>query len=400
MNTQKFVAPTMREALARIKEEMGENALIIKSERVKAGGALNFMKQDMIEVTAALPEELKADLQAGPEFAETLDRTLSRPPAMELPNRPDSDLASLQEDLKKVREDLSDIGKFLKYNNLPNMPKELARVWENLGSAGVNEQWATDLTQEALMRLGAEELISAASVENYLISKLSRVVQPAPQNAMRRKAGYKIALVGAPGAGKTTLLQKLASDPIGYSKKKIGLISLDTFRMAAIEQLKTFARIAGSPMEAVFQPSQVPTALSRLTGSEVILIDTPGCSLHDSERMEQMRQFMEALDPDEIHLVQNSAIRDEDLIASGRKFRDVGITHLSFTRIDDSLRHGYLLNVVKETERPVAWLSKGQGFIGCLERFTPEHLRRWIALSEPLPETTSFTPSRKQTISA
>jgi flagellar biosynthesis protein FlhF len=382
MKSQKFTAPTMKEALAKVKAELGEDALIIRSEKVKADGLLGFGRQDLIEVTAARPEEVKADLQGGPEFAETLEKTLSKPPVQELPAREIMDSGPLSDEVKRLREDLADIGKYIKYNNLPNMPRELTRVWETMSEAGVNREWATDLAEDALIRLGADELISADAVENYLVSKLATVVKPAPMQPLRRTNPYKIMFVGAPGAGKTTLIQKLASDPLGYAKRKIGLISLDTHRMAAIEQIKTFARIAGVTLEVVFQPDQAATALSRLAGCEVILIDTPGCSVNDPERRESLRQFVGALDPDEIHLIQNSAVRDEDLIYACRSFRDIGITHLGFTRLDESLRHGYLLNVIKAAERPVGWISKGQGFMGCLERFTAEHLRRWAVLSE------------------
>ncbi|HEY3295763.1 MAG TPA: GTPase [bacterium] len=381
MKTQKFTAPTMKEALAKVKEALGEDALIIKSEKVKSDGVLGFSRQEVIEVTAARPEEVKADLHSGPEFAETLQETLSKPPVQEIPERESMDLSNLNSEVKRLREDLMDIGKFIKYNNLPNMPRELVRVWETMGESGINKEWATDLAQDALVRLGAEELISAPAVENYLISKLSTAVRPAPQLQLKRSTPFKVMLVGAPGAGKTTLIQKLASDPLGYAKRKIGLISLDTHRMAAIEQIRAFARIAGTPLEVVFQPEQAAAALSRLASCEVILIDTPGCSVGDSDRRALMKQFIDALDPDEVHLIQNSSVRDEDLIFACRLFRDLGITHLGFTRLDESLRQGYLLNVVKAAERPVAWLSKGQGFMGCLERFTTEHLRRWTALT-------------------
>jgi flagellar biosynthesis protein FlhF len=388
MRTQKFVAPTMREALARVKEELGEDALIIKSEKVKVGGALNFLKQDMIEVTAATPEEVKADLQDGPEFAETLDESIAHAPAPSHSQRPTMDVTVLKDEVQRLREELLDIGKFIKYKNLPSMPRELTRIWESLGQSGVNGKWATDLAQEALVHLNAEELISAQSVENYLLSRLSNVVKPAAQLPIKKAIQYKVALVGSPGAGKTTLLQKLASDPKAYGKRKVGLISLDTHRMAAIEQLKSFARIAGAPLEVVFQPAQAAEALSRLAGCEIVLIDTPGCTVADRERFDELKTFMDVLDPHEIHLVQNSGVRDEDLIFAGRRFRDMGISHLSFTRLDESLRHGYLLNVVRAAERPVAWISKGQNVIGSLERFTPDHLRRWIVLSQPMPELT------------
>lgn len=218
-----------------------------------------------------------------------------------------------------------------------------------------------------------------------MVQRLSKVVRPAVQVPLKR-AVHKVALVGSPGAGKTTLLQKLASDPAAYGKKKVGLISLDTHRMAAIEQLKSFARIAGTPLEVVFQPAQAAEALARLKGCEVILIDTAGCTAADRDRIAELKAMMDILDPHELHLVQNSGMRDEDLIFQGRRFRDLGISHLSFTRLDESLRHGFLLNVIRSVERPVAWISKGQNFIGSIERFTPDHLRRWMAQATPMPE--------------
>jgi flagellar biosynthesis protein FlhF len=386
MNTHKFVATSMKEALAKVKEELGEDALILKSEKVKAGGALTFAKRELIEVTAATPDEVKADVQSGPEFAATFDRTLSQSPMSENPPRTDADLSQLKDEVSRIREDLGEIGKYFRYNNLPHMPRELTRIWESLGKSGMDGQWASDLAQEALVQLRAEELVSSPAIEEYFLSRLARVVKPSPQLPLRRTTAYKIALIGPPGAGKTTLLQKLASDPQIYGKRKIGLLSIDTHRMAAVEQLRAFARIAGASLEVVFQPSQCPAALNRLAACEVILIDTFGCSVSESDRLQELKSFIDHMDPDEIQLVMNSSVRDEDLIRTIRRFREVGVTHLSFTRLDESLRYGFLLNVIRKSERPVAWLSRGQGFVGCTERFTPEHLRRWIAQSEPLPE--------------
>jgi flagellar biosynthesis protein FlhF len=386
MHTYKFVAPTMKEALAKVKNELGEDALILKSEKVTVGGALAFSKRDIIEITASTPEEVKADLQGGTEFATTFERALSQPPMPENPTRNDADISHLTNEVSRLREDLGEISKYFRYNNLPSMPRELSRLWEGLGQSGMDGRWATDMAQEALVQLGPEELISSDSIEQFVLSRLSRVVKPAPPMPLRRTSVYKIALVGTPGAGKTTLLQKLASDPQIYGKRKVGLLSVDTHRMAAVEQLRAFARIAGAPLEVVFQPEQCANALRRLAACEVILMDTFGCSVSEPDRLRELKQFMDSLDPHEVHLVMNASVRDEDLIQTHRHFREAAVTHLSFTRLDESLRHGFLLNVVKAAERPVAWLSRGQGFVGCTARFTPEHLRLWIAQSEPLPE--------------
>lgn len=178
MKTQKFVAPTMKEALARVKEELGEDALIVKSEKVKVGGALNFIKQDMIEVTAASPEEVKADVQVGPEFAETLEESMSLPPTPMPPQVPTMDVNVLKDEVQRLREDLVDIGKYIKYKNLPNMPRELSRLWETMGNAGLDGKWATDLAQEALVQLNAEELILPSPLRTTWFSGFPRWFGP------------------------------------------------------------------------------------------------------------------------------------------------------------------------------------------------------------------------------
>ncbi|MBI5058324.1 50S ribosome-binding GTPase [candidate division KSB1 bacterium] len=382
MTPQKFTATTMREALQKVREAMGEDAIILKSERVKAGGMVNFLKQDLVEVTAAPSGYQPEEAENGPDFANSLEHAMNSSGSEQSLTRPSADLQRLQDELKNLREQLADIGNYVKYSHLPVMPRELTKVWESLGEAGVDNQWATDLAQSALVQLGADDLISAERVEQFVLDQIAQSVRPAPRLTGRRRNGYKVMMVGLPGAGKTTLIQKLASDPAAYGKRKLGLFSLDTHRMAAIEQMKAFARISGAPLETVYRPDQAVEALQRLVGCEAILIDTAGLSLSEQARRTELAAFISEIDPDEIHHVQNSMIRDDDLIYANECFRDLSLTHLSFTRLDESRRHGFLINIARAAGKPIAWLSRGQAFVGQLERYAPEHLRQWMA-AEP-----------------
>jgi flagellar biosynthesis protein FlhF len=379
MIPQKFVAPTVREALQKVRESLGEDAIILKSERVKAGGLVNFLKQDLVEVTAAGAGYNPDAESAGPDFANSLEHALNSSSSEPADSRSSGEMQRLRDEVMHLRTDLAEFGNYVKYSHLPAMPEELTRVWQCLGKAGVDNVWATDLAQTALVQLGPDDLISADRVGQFVLDQIAQTVRPAPRLNARRRHGYKMLLLGLPGAGKTTLIQKLASDPVAFGKRKVGILSLDTHRMAAIEQMRAFARISGAPLEIVYRPDQIAEALGRLSASEVILVDTAGLSLRDQTRRDDLARFIGEIDPDEIHHVQNSMIRDEDLIYAGECFRDLSITHLSFTRLDESRRCGFLINVARGSAKPIAWLSRGQSFVGDLDRFTPEHLRKWTA---------------------
>ena len=382
MKTSKFSAPTMREVLAKVKAELGDDAVILKSEKMKPVGGMNLRKREMIEITAARPEDVKEELQSGPEFAETLDKTMTSDTENRRAPRASYEITLLKEEVNRLREELGAIGKHFKYSNLPSMPQELTRLWENMTKSGVESEWATDLAQDALVNLDANELISADAIENYMLNQLSGMMPPPVNRPIRRRTPLKIALVGSPGAGKTTTLQKLATDPAAYGKRKVGIITFDTHRMAAIEQIRTFARVAGAPLEIVYQPEQVTEALARLSDCEIILVDTAGIAMSETAKLEKTRVFLDLLDPDETHLVLNACIRDEELVFSCRRMQELNISHLVFTRLDESLKQGYLMNVMKAASKPVAWLCDGQSFKGNIHRFSRSDLQNWV-LSHP-----------------
>lgn len=377
MQTQKFIAANMKDGLQQVREALGDDAIILRSERVKPAGVLSFAKQNMIEITAAPNGYAAEDLVNGPEFAKSLDQATAKTSNSIISQPVGGEIDRLRGEVTRLTSQMDEIGKYFKYNNLPVMPRNLTAVWEGMSNSGMNTEWATDLAQEALIALTQDELNSADQVEQFLLNQVAVCVRPAPLMKARRKSAVKIMLVGLPGSGKTTLLQKMASDPTAYAKRRIGLISFDTHRVAAIDQLRAYSRICGAQLEIVYRADQVAEAMHRLSSAEIILIDTAGISPHDITRIHELRQIIDAVDPDETHHVMNSMLRVEELTFACMALRELGITHLSFTRLDEAQRLGFLLNVARLAEKPLGWLTNGQAFVGNLERFTPAHLKSW-----------------------
>lgn len=400
MQTRTFTARSFTEALAKIKAELGDAAVILKSEKRTTQNAFGLGGRDVYEVTAALSTEVKADLENGTEFANELsvklrdDNTERRSPGQTY------EISLLRSELAAVRDQLGGIAKHFKYNNLPAMPEQLSKSLAQMAEAGIEQELATDLTAEALVQLGPNELNSPEQITQFVIGKFAAIAPPAANRPLARSGKpYKIAFVGAPGAGKTSTLQKLATDPKGYAKQKIGLISLDTHRLAAIEQIRTFARVSGLPLEIVYSPKDVSVALTKLSGCHLIMIDTAGCAPKETQRLDDLALMLDALQPDETHLVLNATSRTLEQSAVARRFQQVGITHLSMTRLDESELPGALVTISNVTKKPLAWLASGQNFIGQLERYRPDWLRTHV-FQQSSASSNAFVPLKKTAVHA
>ncbi|MCB9365987.1 MAG: hypothetical protein H6508_02195 [Calditrichaeota bacterium] len=401
MSTRTFTGRTFAEALNKIKAELGAGAVILKSEKRQTSSSFGLGGRDFYEVTASDGKDLQALPESGTEFANELDVKTQEQTSERRPASQTYEMALLRSEVAALRDQLSEIVKFFKYSNLPAMPEPLSRSFANMTEAGIERELATDLAAEALVQLGPAQLESPEQISKFVIGKVSKIAPPAVNRPMLRTGKpYKIALVGAPGAGKTSTLQKLATDPKAYGKLKLGLISLDTHRLAAIEQLRTFARVSGLPLEIIYQPKDVAAALTKLAGCQMILIDTAGCAPGEDQRLSDLSEMLGALEPDETHLMLNSTTRTAEQFAMARRFQTLGVTHLSFSRLDESAQPGSLVTISRLTSKPIAWLAAGQDFLNRIERFRPEWLetRMFSTSASPVDITTrseQFVPLRK-----
>ena len=166
--------------------------------------------------------------------------------------------------------------------------------------------------------------------------------------------------VGPTGVGKTTTIAKLAAISALWERRKVLLLTADTYRIAAVEQLRTYAKILGVPMEVIFEPETVSEAIGKHPETDLVLLDTAGRSQKDTKRIEELASLYRAFRPDAVHLLIAANMKYRDMLDVVRKIGVVPITNLLFTKIDETSTYGALLDVVEDFERPVSFLTTGQ----------------------------------------
>lgn len=203
-----------------------------------------------------------------------------------------------------------------------------------------------------------------ADFGHALAAELSPPIRPAPAAAprapTRTRPGKVIALVGPTGAGKTTTIAKLATNPIAFGGKKVGLIGLDTFRVGAVEQLETYAELAGLPCEVIYAEAELTRALARMAECDVVLIDTPGRGPRQLDDTALVGRWLALLAPDEVHLALPAGHMPSMTRRIIESFGVHRVSHFLGTKIDECADDTRLFDIVLADGRPMRWITDGQ----------------------------------------
>jgi len=222
--------------------------------------------------------------------------------------------------------------------------------------------------------------VLAASASSIDRARASLEAAPLP-NPLRRADGsaYRIALVGPTGAGKTTTAAKLAVRRGTFGAGRCGLLTIDTYRVGGMEQLATYADLAAISFEVVYEVGEIPGALKRLSSCDVIVIDTPGRSPASAELTERWRSMLDALEPDEVHLVIPATLRPDLAIDVARNYRSTrehrGATHLLMSKLDEAPREAGVADMALSLQLPTRWITDGQDVPADLKTGTQRILR-------------------------
>lgn len=188
----------------------------------------------------------------------------------------------------------------------------------------------------------------------------------------------KVALVGPTGVGKTTTIAKLAGRLALVEKKKVGLITIDTYRIGAIEQLKTYAEIMNIPFKVVITIKEMGEAIESMSDCDVILIDTTGRSSKNTMQISELRAFIEKAQPDYVNMVVSATTKNKDIKTILNGYSDLGYDSVIVTKLDETTVYGSIYNIAKRANKPVSFITIGQNVPDDIKVPSKEELARFI----------------------
>lgn len=185
-------------------------------------------------------------------------------------------------------------------------------------------------------------------------------VLPRPQGGRGRSGPFILAVVGPTGAGKSTIAAKLALHRAIFGGRKVGLITLDTYRVGALEQMQQYAEVTGMPLEVLYDAREIPPAMKRLGECEVVIVDTPGRSPRATDANTQWQTLLRALAPDEVHIVVPANMRPDAVPALMASLAACRPTHACLTKVDELHDERAIADVAARLDLPMRWLTDGQ----------------------------------------
>lgn len=409
MIIKKFTGKTEEEAVEAARKELGSGVVIMNVKTVKNKGLAALFRPRQIEVTVALEEEndtvqigqrevgSRASRSAAPEKGklptggrgfqsmdredamedrESIERKLdnlqnllvtrfqqSEAERKELPEEDKEGYSEdeLQEEAPEEKEEVTEQQRFLRL------------LYNTMLDSEIDEKYANQIVDE--IDVGGQSNLPfdyiLANVYQKMILKFGRA-----EGITAGEGSPRIVIfMGPTGVGKTTTIAKIASNYVVEEKKKVALLTADTYRISAVDQLRTYANILEVPFRVIYSEEEAKAAIGEFTDFDYIFVDTAGHSHQNEEQLENMRKMLEAVSQageSQAFLVLSATTKYRDLLRIVSSYREIADFQLIFTKLDETDVLGNLLNLKLYADTPIAFVTYGQNVPNDIEQFNPQ----------------------------
>ena len=390
MIIKKFTAKTEKEAIENARKELGDGVVVMNVKPVKSRGFFAFLKSPLVEVTVALEEESEkysaavSAISANAPGQNKVEEPVKSTPVIETPEKRDSNSAIeekldslqslLEQQLQKPEEEKTEKeeeGEPVREES--ETDKFMRLLHDTMLENEVDEKYAQEIIDEIelINKPNMPFDYALANIYQKMILKFGKSsgIEPASN-------GIKLVFfIGPTGVGKTTTIAKIASKFRVDEKKKVALLTADTYRIAAAEQLRTYANILEVPFRVIYTVEEISKAMEDFRDYDYIMIDTAGHSHQNSTQKDNMCNIIQSVDDKvekEVHLVLSATTKYRDLISIADSYKELADYKLIFTKLDETTTLGNLLNLRLYTGADLSYVTYGQNVPDDIEDFNPQ----------------------------
>lgn len=329
MQVNKYQAKTIKEAIARVKRVLGPDAMIVSTRKLKGSGENHVFEVEAVPAGNGNSSEHAAPLQ-----------------------EVKSELMSIKEMIFLLNHSDGIIEKLM-------MNPAALKIHAKLVWNGVSARYSKIFLERA-GALNGHVLDHGDTIQDKTIKEIMQTIKVKDPFKTLDSHQVMAAFVGTTGVGKTTTIAKLAAQIMLKAKKKVGLISIDKYRIGAMEQLKTYASILGVPCFPAFNRKDLLFALKRMEGMDVVLLDTAGQSQYDQSRIEELKKMIAGDLDISSHLLLSVSTTESEMHKTAINFSPIEFQSYIFTKIDEAERCGSIINQIMKLSLPISFITTGQ----------------------------------------
>jgi len=344
MQIKKFRAANLKDAMSAMKEKLGPDAIVLSTQVIEADPEIGTKK--MFEITGGIDDEFGAESKSADdeneilnfenEIAKLKNKIYRKNKEVEQPKNKKTITKSVSKNInKKLSEEVIDI---LKHRDID----------ERIISTIVNQ----------LNKYNA--FLNKKNLDSYVVSTIASMIPTENFEVIKQKKPKIVSLVGPTGVGKTTCIAKLSVISKILHNLNVGLISIDTYRLGALDQLKIFADISDIEFHVAYEPADVSKSISKMKKKDLIFIDTVGRSQNKTEQLEGINDFLKVSNIDETYLVLSATSMSKNMINAAQKFRMLNYNGIVITKLDEAVSFGNVLNLTTAINVPIKYLTNGQ----------------------------------------